>query len=575
MSLARRLLLGALVVVLILVAAIVVLAGGRLRERLILEKTDELARDAQLVASSWTRGVDADSLAHHAGEALGYRVTIIDSTGVVVGDAEFDPEARHRLQNHSTRPEVMAARDSGTGSALRHSVSAGDDELYVAVRHPLGFVRVSLTISRLEAVVSGARRDVLTSGLVVLVGLLVIAWLFARTVSRPIVELRDVARSIAAGDLSRRPALSAPGEVGDLATALHRMAEQLSSRLAAMQADELLMTAVLESLEEGVLALDERGMVVRANQRARTLLDLGAALPFPRELLPREHELRTAVEAALAGEATPPTETLLHDRTIAVAARPLATRGAVVTVLDLTQLRRLETVRRDFVANVSHELKTPLTAVRGFAETLLDEDIPAEQRRAFARTIRDNAERMQRIVDDLLDLSRIESGGWHPRVGRVDIGGVVREIFAGVQESAGRKGLQLVADVPPGAGTVHADPTAFRQVVGNLVENAVRYTATGSVTVRSRQGEGGVWIDVRDTGIGIAAEHLPRIFERFYRVDAGRSRELGGTGLGLAIVRHLVEAHRGRVEASSVPGRGTTISVLFPGADEAPTREIA
>ncbi|HET9684130.1 MAG TPA: ATP-binding protein [Gemmatimonadaceae bacterium] len=575
MTLARRLLLGALVVVLILVASIVVLAGGRLRERLIQDKTDELARDAQLVASSWTRGVDPDSLAHHAGQALGYRVTIIDSTGVVVGDAEFDPEARHRLQNHSTRPEVMAARDSGRGWSLRHSVSAGDDELYVAVRHPLGFVRVSLTISRLEAVVSGARRDVLTSGLVVLLGVLLIAWLFARTVSRPIVELRDVARAIAAGDLSRRPALSAPGEVGDLATALHRMAEQLSSRLAAMQADELLMTAVLESLEEGVLALDERGMVVRINQRARTLLDLGAALPFPRELLPREHELRVAVEAALGGDATPPTETRLYDRTLVVASRPLARRGAVVTVLDLTQLRRLETVRRDFVANVSHELKTPLTAVRGFAETLLDEEIPADQRRAFAQTIRDNAERMQRIVDDLLDLSRIESGGWQPKTRRVDIAAVVREVFAGAQELASRRGVQLVADVPPGAASVHADPTAFRQVLGNLVENAVRYTTTGSVTVRSRLGAGGVWIDVRDTGIGIAAEHLPRIFERFYRVDAGRSREQGGTGLGLAIVRHLVDAHGGRVEAASVPGRGTTISVLFPSADGAPNSEIA
>jgi signal transduction histidine kinase len=574
-SLARRLLLGAVVVVLILVAAIVVLAGGRLRERLILEKTDELARDAQLVASAWVRGVDADSLAHHAGEALGYRVTIIDSTGVVVGDAEFEPEARHRLQNHSTRPEVMAARDTGIGSALRHSVSAGDDELYVAVRHPLGFVRVSLTISRLDDVVSGARRDVLTSGLVVLLGVLIIAWLFARTVSRPIVELRDVARAIAAGDLARRPSLSAPGEVGDLATALHRMAEQLSSRLASMRADELLMTAVLESLEEGVLALDERGMVVRMNQRARTLLDLGAALPFPRELLPREHELRSAVESALDGEATLPTEILLRDRTLAVASRPLATRGAVVTVLDLTQLRRLETVRRDFVANVSHELKTPLTAVRGFAETLLDEDIPAEQRRSFAQTIRDNADRMQRIVDDLLDLSRIESGGWHPRAQRMDIAVVVREVFATVHDSASGRGLQLVAEIPPGASVVYADPTALRQVIGNLVENAVRYTTTGSVTVRSRLGSGGVWIDVRDTGIGIPAEHLPRIFERFYRVDAGRSRELGGTGLGLAIVRHLVDAHGGRVEAASLPGRGTTISVLFPSAGGPSANEIA
>jgi signal transduction histidine kinase len=569
MSLARRLLLGALVVVLILVAAIVVLAGGRLRDRLIDEKRDELARDARLVASQWTSIADADVLAHRAGDALGYRVTLIDRTGVVVGDAEFDAAARRGLENHSTRPEVVAARASGFGSALRHSASAGDDELYVAVRHALGVVRVSLTTRRLDAVVDGARRDVLTSGIVGLFGALVIAWLFARTVSRPIVELRDVARAIAAGDLRRRPALSAPGEVGDLATALHRMAEQLASRLTTMQADELLMTAVLESLEEGVLALDEQGTVVRLNQRARRLLAIDARLPFPRELLPREHELRAAVESGLAGAITPPTETRLHDLTIAVAAHPLATGGAVVTILDLTVLRRLETMRRDFVANVSHELKTPLTAVSGFADTLLDEEIPIEQRRRFVETIRDNAGRMQRIVDDLLDLSRIESGSWQPRPRSVDLGGVTRDVFSAARDAADRKRIALVAEIANDAAAVHADPTAMRQVLGNLVENAIRYTARGSVTVRSRPGDGGTWIDVTDTGVGIAPEHLPRIFERFYRVDPARSREQGGTGLGLANVRHLVEAHDGRIDAASTPGRGTTISVYFPLANAA------
>ena len=568
MTLARRLLAGATTIVVALVAAVVLIAGGRLRDRLLLEKTDELARDARMVASTWTRQISADSLAHSAGGALGYRVTLIDSVGVVVGDAEFDRPARLRLENHSTRPEVVAARRSGVGSAVRHSASAGDDELYVAVRHPLGVVRASLTMRRLDAVVRGAQRDVLVGGLLALLGALLVAWLFARSISRPIVELRDVARAIAAGDLARRPALSAPGEVGDLATALHRMAEQLASRLATLQADELLMTAVLESLEEGVLAVDERGMVVRMNQRARTLLDVAAPVPFPRELLPREPELRAAVESGLAGETSPTAETRLHDRTIAVAARPLATRGAVVTVFDLTTLRRLETIRRDFVANVSHELKTPLTAVGGYAETLLDESIPTDQRRQFVATIRDNARRMQRIVDDLLDLSRIESGGWRPDVGRVDVAGVVQDVFAATRERAAARDVRLLADVPPGAAAAHADSTAFRQVLGNLVDNAVRHTANGTVTVRSRLGDGGLWVDVRDTGSGIAAEHLPRIFERFYRVDPGRSREEGGTGLGLAIVRHLVDAHGGRVEAASVLGRGTTISVLFPGAGD-------
>jgi len=564
-TLARRLLAGSLVVVTTLVAAVVLIAGGRLRDRLVEEKRDELARVGRVVALQWASGVDADSLARRAGTALGYRVTLVDSTGVVAGDTEFGPEARRRLENHLGRPEIVGARTSGLGASRRHSASAGDDELYVAQRSALGYVRVSLTTGRLDEIVGGAQRDVLVSGLVALLGVMALAWLFARSVSQPIVELRDVARSIASGDLSRRPALSAPGEVGDLATALHRMTEQLANRLDALDADDQLMTAVLESLEEGVLAIDERGTVMRINQRARTLLGIATPLPFGREVLPREATLRAAIEQAVAGSATIPAELSLHERTMAIASRPLVTGGGVVTLLDLTVLRRLETIRRDFVANVSHELKTPLTAVSGYAETLLDDGIAPEQRRRFVETIRDNATRMQRIVDDLLDLSRIESGGWRPAARSIDVEGLVSDVFVAAQPAATAKGLALVADLAPDAARINADPTAFRQIVTNLVENAIRHTPAGSVTLSTRCADGGTWLEVRDTGIGIAPEQLPRIFERFYRVDAGRSREQGGTGLGLAIVRHLAEAHGGRVEAASTVGKGTTVSVLFPG----------
>jgi two-component system, OmpR family, phosphate regulon sensor histidine kinase PhoR len=563
-TLARRLLAGSLVVVMALVAAIVLIAGGRLRDRLVEEKRDELARVGRAVALQWQPGTDADEIANRAGDALGYRVTLIDSTGVVVGDAEFGPEARRRLENHLDRPEIVEARSRGLGTSHRHSTSAGDDELYVAQQHPLGYVRVSLGTRRLDTIVRGAQRDVLVSGLIALLGALALASLFARSISQPVVELRDVARAIAAGDLHRRPALSAPGEVGDLATALHRMTEQLSTRLDALEADDQLMTAVLESLEEGIIALDERGMVVRINERARSLLGVSTPLPFPHDILPRDHSLREAIETALAGATTPSAEVTLRDRTVAVASRPLRTGGGVVTVLDLTVLRRLETIRRDFVANVSHELKTPLTAVSGYAETLLDDSIPAEQRRRFVETIHENATRMQRIVDDLLDLSRIESGGWRPKVAQVDVAGVVHDVFTAIQPAAANKHLGLVADVAPDATHVRVDPTAFRQILTNLVENAVRYTREGSVTLRTRKADDGVWVEVSDTGIGISAEHLPRIFERFYRVDAGRSRAEGGTGLGLAIVRHLVDAHGGRIEATSAVGRGTTVSVLLP-----------
>ncbi|MEP6622426.1 MAG: ATP-binding protein [bacterium] len=573
MTLARRLLSGSLLVVVTLVAAVVLIAGGRLRSRLVIEKTDELARDAHAIAASWHQGMNTDSLAASTGAALGYRVTLIDTAGVVVGDAEFGPEARQRLENHAARPEVMQARSSqtGVGSARRQSASAGDEELYVATRHPFGTVRVSMTTNRLDDVVRGAQRDVLVSGIVALLGVLVLVWLFARSISQPVVELRDVARAIAAGDLGKRPALSAPGEIGDLANALHRMAEQLGSRLLALQEDDHLMVALMESLEEGVLALDEHGSVVRINERARTLLHVNAPLPFGRELLPREYTIRAAIDQSLAGSSTPSAELTLHDRTVAITSRPLPTAGAVVTVLDLTMLRRLETIRRDFVANVSHELKTPLTAVSGYAETLLDDDIPPDQRRRFVETIRDNAGRMQRIVDDLLDLSRIESGGWRPNVTSMDVAAVVAAVFTEIGPRAGQKGLYLTSDISPDAGRAMADPTAFRQIIANLVENAVQYTKEGGVTLRARAREGGIMVDVADTGVGISPEHLPRIFERFYRVDAGRSREQGGTGLGLAIVRHLVDAHGGKVESASALGVGTTISVFLPTRHESIT----
>jgi two-component system, OmpR family, phosphate regulon sensor histidine kinase PhoR len=320
----------------------------------------------------------------------------------------------------------------------------------------------------------------------------------------------------------------------------------------------------VDSLNEGVLALNERGEVLRINARGRDFLRITAPVPFSAEMLPRNATLREAIDSALGGEATEPAELQIGGRTLAVTARPLAVGGAVVALFDLTTIRRLEVVRRDFAANVSHELKTPLTVVNGFAETLLhDEELSAEQRRHFAETIVANATRMQRIVDDLLDLSRIESGGWMPAPTAVDAAGLVRDVFTTVQRDAAAKGLSLVAEIDPGR-RVHADPTALRQVLCNLVENAVRYTATGTVAVKAEEGRGGMWIRVRDTGVGIAAEHLSRIFERFYRVDPSRSRSEGGTGLGLAIVKHLVEAHGGRVQAESQPGRGTTVSVFFP-----------
>jgi two-component system, OmpR family, phosphate regulon sensor histidine kinase PhoR len=563
--LAQRLLLGSLLVIGVILVLVFILSERGLRAGLLQTTTDRMVADARLLATLWRAEVDPDSLADASAAALGLRVTLIDSAGRVVGDSEFESPALERLENHASRPEVIAARTGGTATDVRVSRSAGDDALYFAVEAPLGFARVAISTAAAEETIERARHAVLVAGGIGALAAILLALFFARAVSRPVAELSEVAQSIAAGDLTRRPALIAPGEIGDLAVALHRMTEQLASRLGALEADDLLLGAVIDALNEAVVAVDARRQVVRVNVAGRRLLGIRDLVPFSADHLPRDAELREALSAALAGESVDGLELVIEGRTVAVTARPLARGGAVLAALDLTDVRRLETIRRDFVANVSHELKTPLTVIGGFAETLADMGVPAAERETFARTILANVRRMQRIVDDLLDLSRIESGGWVPAPVRVDVGSVAVDTVSSCRAMAAEKGVALSVDVGPNADSLQADPTAVRQVIANLVENAVRYTPRGGqVTVFSERDGDGVWIGVRDTGIGIAPEHVSRIFERFYRVDPARSREAGGTGLGLSIVRHLAEAHSGRVRADSSPGRGTTIAAFFP-----------
>jgi two-component system phosphate regulon sensor histidine kinase PhoR len=563
--LAQRLLLGSVLLVGIILVLVVALSERGLRGGMLRAMTDRMEADARLLGALWRPGVHADSLADATAALLGFRVTLIDSSGTVLGDSQFDAPALARLENHMRRPEIIAARQATHGSDVRVSPSVGDEELYVAVRAPLGFARVALSTAEVDRTIASAGGSVLIAGVIGALVAIALALLFARAVSRPVEELSAVAREIASGDLSKRPTLAAPGEVGDLADALQRMTEQLANRLVALEEEDALLSAVIESLNEAVVAVDARRQVVRVNDAARWLLSLRADVPFSADLLPRDRELRDALAAAMAGHTVGAIELSVAGRIVALTARPLARGGAVLAAFDLTDLRRLETIRSDFVANVSHELKTPLTVIGGFAETLADPGVAPSDRERFAGTIVTSVRRMQRIVDDLLDLSRIESGGWVPAPVRVDVAAAAADAVLPCRDSASEKGVTLDIEVRTDAATATADPTAVRQVIANLVDNAIRYTPrSGRVTVFAEREEGGVWIGVRDTGVGIPTEHLPRIFERFYRVDPARSREAGGTGLGLSIVRHLAEAHGGRVRAESRLGRGTTIATFFP-----------
>jgi signal transduction histidine kinase len=411
----------------------------------------------------------------------------------------------------------------------------------------------------------GRQRGVPGLVLLALVIALAIAWIAGRSIARPLVSLSDAARDIAAGETPRFPRSGIP-EVDSLVEAMRRMHGDLASRGLELQQERAGGNAIVDAMVEGVIAADPRGKILMANPAARRLLGYGpdVALPDLRTLF-RIKNAQDAVTDALAGREVHDCEVELDGRVLALNARPLYRNGAVLVLHDLTELRRLEAIRRDFVANVSHELKTPLTSIAGYAETLMDPGIDAETRQRFLDTVMSNARRMQRLVDDLLDLSRIESGRWTPRIQHTALDPLITEAWEALRDRAQKRRVDFERIITVEAAHLDVDADALRQILSNLLDNALRYVpAGGQIVVRSERLGSGVVVSVEDNGAGIGTEHLPRIFERFYRVDPARSRDEGGTGLGLAIVRHMIEAHGGRVDAESELQRGMTVRCWFP-----------
>jgi two-component system phosphate regulon sensor histidine kinase PhoR len=560
----------------LLVAATVlglILAADRiLRKELESETGAALEREARLVA----RLVPPDSttwpaIAISLGELVGHRVTLIDPSGRVRGDTEFPADALPGLENHATRPEVLQALASGVGRSTRYSVSTDLNRMYVAIRGGppgLSIVRVSTTLATIDAQIESVEWAVLVAGVVAIAVAALLAWVGSRHYARPLVDLTQAAQAIAEERAPAFPDSRIP-EIAQHARALHAMHGQLQARFSDLRAQREESAALVEAMADGVIATDGRGTIITCNGAARRLLRLDLTNPPPplAELF-HEKEARSLVDDVLLGRDIGQRELRLADRSVVVTGRPLPEGGTLLVLRDISELRHLETVRRDFVANVSHELKTPLTAITGYAETLVNEAPPESQTEKFAATILAHAHRMQRLVEDLLDLSRIESGGWRPRPVSLDVATAARDAWAPFTERARDAKVEFKVFVAGGMERLVADPDALRQMLTNLYDNALRHMPRGgrvAVTVEAAPGNhGAVAVAVADNGTGIPAEHLPRIFERFYRVDPGRSREQGGTGLGLAIVKHLVEAHGGRVAAESALSRGTTIRLVFP-----------
>ncbi len=520
------------------------------------------------------------TLATRLGRETETRITVVDTEGRVLGDSDEQPS---RMDNHGGRPEISAALEGGIGHAVRYSHTLSRNMVYVAVpiRHDgvlVGSVRTSYSARSIDETLSGVRSRLAFGGLGVALLAALISLSISRRISRPLVRMKEGAERFAQGELDRRLPVEGTEEIAGLADALNQMAAQLDERIQTVLRQRNEQEAVLRSMVEGVLAVDADERILRINNAAGELLGVDPRAAEGRMIheVVRKADLQRFVARALAGNRPVEGDVVLRGEKGELYLQAHGSRlldsqgesiGALVVLNDVTRLRRLENVRRDFVANVSHELKTPITAIRGFVETLLDGAIESkEDARRFLEIIIRQSERLQSIIEDLLSLSRIEQesekGGIELQEGPVRA--VLLSAIQACEPTAQQKSveLQMVCDE---ALRSRLNAPLLEQAVVNLIDNAVKYSPENSqVLVQALPHDGQVVIEVRDQGRGIAREHLPRVFERFYRVDKARSRKQGGTGLGLAIVKHIAQAHGGRVTVESEPGAGSTFRLHLP-----------
>ena len=528
-------------------------------------------------------GPDLQGRAQRYARVLGARVTIIGADGTVL--AESDRESVRDIENHRGRPEVSRALGGDVGSDVRRSATVGRDLLYVAVPlerpgRPRAALRLALPTHDVDEARALVRRT-LGGGAVLAFCVAVVIGLFvSRRVTRPLRGMESAARRMAEGDLAQAVPVAGTDEIAALGVALNRTALALREKIERLGDEQAKVRTILDGMTEGVVALDDRGRLLLLNPSARAMFAVENGVAEGRSFVEviRQKGLLDLVGEVRASAAPARHELELGppvNRVVAARGAPLGLGGESAGVLlvlhDVTELRRLERVRSEFVANVSHELRTPLTCIKGYLETLLDGalDDHANARR-FLEVAGTHAERLDRLIDDLLELSNIESGRVTLAPMRLDLGDVVAGVAAMFERQTTQNHQALERVVSPGLA-VRADRDRLVQILVNLVDNAVKFTPEGGqIRIEAGAGPAGrVAVRVRDTGVGIPSTDLPRITERFYRVDKTRSREVGGTGLGLAIVKHLVQAHGGELQVESALGHGTTVSFTLPGADGA------
>ncbi|MBD3380184.1 MAG: HAMP domain-containing protein [Candidatus Omnitrophica bacterium] len=524
---------------------------------------------------------ELDFLADRINRDLGLRVTIIALDGTVLGDSDLTTGEVKEVENHFGRPEVQEALLSGTGMSKRFSTTVRKHMLYVAQivgkGSPQGIVRLAIPLSGLEETSADLKRVLFAAVAAAFFLSLLASSIASKVISKRLQEMAQIAKKIAKGDLSEKMTVSSGDETADLAEAFNYMIEQIKARIKDITTGKSRFEAVLLSMFDGVIVIDSKGTIILMNPSLAQLLqvmdDPSGKKPVEvlrnidiQEILDEVLSRKEGVEAREVSVLMPEPKTLMVHATPVV--REGKTIGAVLVFHDITELRNLESIRRDFVANVSHELRTPIANIKGYAETLLDGALQdKENSREFVGVIYEEADRLAKLIADILSLSGIESGKLDMNPERASIKEIAERAMQGLKRKAEDKEINARVMIGEDLPQVFVDTERITQVLFNLIENAVKYTYPGGkIKVTAREDGGYVCVEVEDNGIGIPEEDQPRIFERFYRVDKARSREMGGTGLGLSIVKHIVQEHGGEVRVESSPGKGTTFFFTIPKA---------
>ena len=524
---------------------------------------------------------DTDIIADRIGKQQELRVTIIDKSGAVIGDSELDASEIKKVENHLDRPEIQEVISKGFGISKRYSYTIKKYLFYMAIpfgkEKQAGFLRYAVPISYIEML--EGRLDQTIAGALLLVFLLSLVFTFVISfvVSRPLADMARIARAMAKGDFSRKPSIYSRDEIGDLAMALSYMSDEIKNKIDRIKHEGVKFDAVLSSMFEGIMVVDEKGRILLMNPSLRKIffVDSDPENKSPVEAV-RNPQIQDAVDKIIKDKQKLFSEEVTvsqpEEKVLKINAAPIirndALEGAVLVFHDITELRRLERVRQDFVANVSHELRTPISSIKGYSETLLEGAIDDKDNvREFISIIFQDSNRLANLIDDLLDLSKIESGKMKMTFSPLEIQPILKRCLGVLEKTIKDKKLSVSINIPDGIPKVMADDKRIAQVFLNLFDNAVKYTGDGgSVKVEVSESGNLVQVDITDTGMGIPEQDLPRIFERFYRVDKARSRELGGTGLGLSIVKHIVISHGGQVWVKSEQGLGSIFSFTIPHA---------